>query len=384
MFEKVISFVREYYEEPNNFIPLHEPRFVGNERAYVLDTIESTFVSSVGKYVDRFEEMIKEYTGAKYAIATTNGTTALHMSLLVAGVKRDDLVITQSLTFIATCNAISYVGANPIFVDVDLDSLGLSSFHLQEFLKTKTIMRNGECFHKESGKRISACVPMHTFGHPVKIDEIVKLCEQYKIALIEDAAESLGSKYKGKECGTFGLLGTYSFNGNKTITSGGGGMIVTNDEKIGKLVKHLTTQAKVPHPWHFVHDHIGYNYRLPNINAALACAQMEQLDRFILEKRKLAAAYRGLFQDTSIRFVEEPEASQSNYWLNAILLQNLPERDAFLEFSNARNVMSRPAWTLMHKLSMFADCHKGSDLVNSEFIADRLVNLPSSVKINNN
>lgn len=381
MFEKITSFVRKYYNEPDKFISLHEPRFIGNERAYVLDTIDSTFVSSVGKYVDRFEEMIRDYTGSKYAIATTNGTTALHISLMVAGVRRGDLVITQSLTFVATCNAISYVGADPIFVDVALDSLGLSSAHLELFLKEKTIIREGECFHKETGRRISACVPMHTFGHPTKIDEIASLCEQYKVALIEDAAESLGSKFKGKECGTFGLLGTFSFNGNKTITSGGGGMVVTNNEKIGKLVKHLTTQAKVPHPWHFVHDHIGYNYRLPNLNAALACAQMEQLDKFITAKRDLASAYKDFFSGSGIRFVEEPEGSTSNYWLNAVLFNSVSERDEFLEYSNSMGVMARPAWTLMHNLSMFTACHKASDLSNSVFIADRLVNLPSSVRI---
>ncbi len=380
MFEEVVTFIRNYYNTPEGFISLHEPRFIGNDREYVLDAIDSTFVSSVGKYVDRFEEMIREYTGAKYAIATVNGTAALHMSLLLAGVKRNEIVITQPLSFIATCNAISYIGAEPLFVDVDMDTLGLSADKLELFLKEKTELKNGSCYHKLTGKRIAACVPMHTFGHPVEIDKISELCNRYKIVLVEDAAESIGSSYKGKHTGTFGLLGAFSFNGNKTITCGGGGVIITNDEKLGKLAKHLTTQAKVPHKWEFVHDHIGYNYRLPNLNAALACAQMEKLEEFIAIKRDLAYQYQNLFEGSEIKFMVEPINTFSNYWLNAIILKNKEERDAFLAFTNDKKVMTRPVWALMNKLEMFKNCIC-EDISNAVFIEERLVNLPSSVRI---
>ncbi len=383
MFEEVVTFIRNYYNTPEGFIPLHEPRFTGNDKKYVMDAIDSTFVSSVGKYVDKFEEMIREYTDAKYAIATVNGTAALHMSLLLAGTKRDELVITQPLSFIATCNAISYIGAEPLFVDVDMDTLGLSAEKLGLFLKDKTEIKNGLCYHKQSGKRIAACVPMHTFGHPVAIDKIAELCTRYKIALVEDAAESIGSTYKGKHTGTFGLLGAFSFNGNKTITCGGGGVIVTNDEQLAKLAKHLTTQAKVPHKWEFVHDHIGYNYRLPNLNAALACAQIEKLEEFVLNKRELASQYQQLFSDKpEFHFYVEPKESRSNYWLNVVLLKNKTKRDEFLTYTNEHGVMTRPAWALMNKLEMFKQCIC-EDVSNAIFIEDRLVNLPSSVRINN-
>ncbi len=380
MFENIVQFIRQHFNKPEGFIPLHEPQFIGNEKLYVADAIDSTYVSSVGKYVDRFEEMIRDYTGARYAIATTNGSSALHMSLILAGVKRDELVITQPLTFIATCNAISYIGAEPLFIDVDIHTLGLSPAKLKEFLDEEAIIINDECIHKGTGRRIAACIPMHTFGHPVEIDTIADICNGYGIALIEDAAESLGSTYKKQQTGTFGLLGTYSFNGNKTITCGGGGMIVTNDERLGKLAKHLTTQAKVPHSWEFVHDHIGYNYRLPNLNAALACAQMELLDRFISDKRNLASNYKQFFKATAIKFVDEPIHAVSNFWLNSILFQDKDERDSFLKFANDQHVMTRPAWTLMNKLPMFSHCLTG-DLSTSSYLEDRLVNIPSSVKV---
>jgi aminotransferase in exopolysaccharide biosynthesis len=345
-----------------------------------MDAIDSTFVSSVGRYVDRFEEMMTQYTGASYAIATVNGTAALHMCLILAGVKRDELVITQPLSFIATCNAISYIGAEPLFVDVDPKTLGLSAEKLELFLKEKTITKDQVCYHTESGKKISACVPMHTFGHPVEIDKIQAICEQYGVPLVEDAAESIGSKYQNKHTGTFGLLGAFSFNGNKTITCGGGGCIITNDEKLAKLAKHLTTQAKVPHAWEFVHDHIGYNYRMPNLNAAMACAQMEKLDDFIANKRILSEKYKTLFAGTPIQFIAEPEHSFSNYWLNCILLENREQRDAFLKFSNENKVMTRPAWTLMNKLEMFNHCIK-EDISTALDIESRLVNIPSSVSL---
>jgi aminotransferase in exopolysaccharide biosynthesis len=381
IYNEFVSFVRSYYEKTEGFISLHEPRFVGNDRKYVIEAIDSTFVSSVGKFVDEFEKMVCEYTGSKYAIATVNGTSALHLSLLLAGVKNNDLVITQPLSFIATCNAISYIGAEPLFVDVDLNTLGLSAAKLRQFLYDETTIINDACFHKSTKKKISACVPMHTFGNPVEIEAIAKLCEEFKIPLVEDSAESLGSLVNGKHSGTFGLLGAFSFNGNKTITCGGGGIIITNDEKLGKLAKHLSTQAKVPHKWDFVHDYIGYNYRLPNLNAALACAQMEKLEDFISRKRDLAQKYFEFFSDKpGFEIRQESNESRSNYWLNVLMLENRESKDAFLKFTNENGIMTRPAWTLMNKLSMFKDCIS-YDLTNSNFIEDRLVNLPSSVKI---
>ncbi|MBL7890826.1 MAG: LegC family aminotransferase [Bacteroidia bacterium] len=379
MFKDTVDFIKKQFPG-QDFIPLHEPRFLGNEKKYLLDCIDSTFVSSVGKYVDDFEKQIAHYTGAKYAVAAVNGTAALHMAMIVAGVKRDDLVITQPLSFIATCNAISYIGAKPLFVDVDADTLGLSAEKLKQYLTEFAIKKGNESFHKITGQRISACVPMHTFGHPCRIDEIATICTEYGMALIEDAAESIGSYYKEKHTGTFGLLGTFSFNGNKTITCGGGGAIVTNDEKLAKKAKYLTTQAKVPHRWDFVHDEIGYNYRMPNLNAALMCAQLEQLDSFLENKRELAALYQQFFNDKGIQFISEPSASRSNYWLCAVLLENKEKRDEFLAYTNDNGVMTRPSWTLMHKLVMFKDCLHGN-LDNAEMIESRLVNIPSSVRI---
>ena len=380
MYSAFIQFVRELYGKPDGFLPLHEPRFVANEKKYVLDAIDSTFVSSVGAYVDRFESIMKDYTGASYAVAMVNGTAALHMAMLLAGVKQHDLVITQPLTFIATCNAISYLGAFPLFIDNDLKTLGLSAEKLKSFLVENTKVKNNECIHLGSGKRISACVPMHTFGHPVDLHEIVEICTEFNIPLVEDAAESIGSCYHGKHTGTFGLVGAFSFNGNKTITCGGGGIVVTNNEKLGRLAKHLTTQAKIQHPWEFIHDQIGYNYRLPNLNAALACAQMEMLDKFISAKRELAKLYKGFFEKTNLKFIDEPANTFSNFWLNAVLFPNRLERDSFLEYSNSRKVSTRPAWTLMNKLEMFKDCISG-DLSNAIDLENRLVSLPSSVKL---
>lgn len=377
-FQDTISFVKKLYPE-QDFIPLHEPRFLGNEKKYLMDTIDSTFVSSVGAYVDLFEKMMREYTGAKYAVAVVNGTAALHMAMMLAGVKRGDLVVTQALSFIATCNAISYIGAEPTFVDIDKNRLGMSADAFENFLKDVQVV-DGQAIHTPSGKRVGACVPMHTFGFPVEIDRIAALCEQYHIPLVEDAAESLGTTYQNKHTGTFGLLGTYSFNGNKTITCGGGGIIVTNDDALGKMAKHLTTQAKVPHRWDFVHDHIGYNYRCPNLNAALACAQLEQLETFLANKRQTSAAYQEFFKNQDIHFVSEPEGSRSNYWLNAVLLSDKTERDQFLTETNDNGVMTRPVWALMNRLEMFKDCsHDG--LENSIYVEERLVNIPSSVRI---
>lgn len=381
-FEKVVEHIRSEYPG-KSFVALHEPRFQGNEMSYLQECIDSTFVSSVGKYVDQFELKLAAYTGAAHAVVVVNGTAALHISLIAAAVETDEIVLTQPLSFIATCNAISYIGAIPLFLDIDKDTLGLSPQKLSEYLKEQTFTgTDGKLYDKQTKKRIAACVPMHTFGHPTRIAEIAQLCSEYNIPLIEDAAESMGSYYDNKHTGNFGMIGTFSFNGNKTITCGGGGAIITNDAEIAKRIKHLTTQAKVPHRWEFVHDQIGYNYRMPNLNAALACAQLEQLDGFLENKRALAARYAAFFSENDLQFVAEPKNSRSNFWLNAILLKNAEERNAFLEFTNNNGVMTRPVWTLMNKLAMFKDCPTGN-LDNAAYIEERLVNIPSSVTTSN-
>lgn len=378
MYSSEISFIRDLFHS-EEFIPLHAPFFGGNEKVYLNECIDSTFVSSVGKFVDKFEEIVAAYTGAAKAVVCVNGTNALHLALVLAGVERNDEIITQALTFIATANAISYCGAHPVFTDVDKDTMGLSPNAVDKWLTNHAEIRNDECFNKETGRRIKAVVPMHTFGHPIHLDEMVDVCKKWNLELIEDAAESLGSFYKGKHTGTFGKIGVLSFNGNKTITTGGGGMLLFKDEELGKYAKHLTTQAKVPHAWEFVHDHIGYNYRMPNINAALGCAQMEQLETILKDKRSTAELYKTYFEDKAIRFFSEPENCQSNYWLNAVIL---PDKDAqirFLEQTNAEGVMTRPIWELMNRLPMFENCQT-DDLENTRWFADRVVNLPSSVR----
>jgi aminotransferase in exopolysaccharide biosynthesis len=380
MYKETVDFIKSQFKT-QDFIPLHEPRFVGNERKYVLDCIDSTFVSSVGKYVDDFEKQMAEYTGAKYAVACVNGTAALHMAMIVAGVTRGDMVITQPLSFIATCNAISYIGASHVFVDVDFDTMGLSADKLKEFLKQNAQKKtDGFSYHKVTGQKMAACIPMHTFGHPCRIEEIAEVCAEYNIVLIEDSAESMGSYYKNRHTGTFGSLGTFSFNGNKTITCGGGGAIVTDDEALAKRAKYLTTQAKVPHRWEFVHDEIGYNYRMPNLNAALMCAQLEQLNSFLDNKRDLAKRYQDFFKKSEIEFVNEPTNTKSNYWLCAILLKDKTTRDEFLQFTNDHGVMTRPVWALMNKLVMFKDALHGN-LDNAQTLEERLVNIPSSVRL---
>ena len=390
-FTEIVQFIRGIYNTPEGFIFLHEPRFNGNEKKYLNECIDTTFVSSVGKFVTRFEEMIAEFTGAKHAIATVNGTAALHITLLLCDVKPEDEVITQALTFIATANAISYTGAKPVFIDVDLDTLGLSPRALRTFLEENTVQKNGYCINKKTGKRIKACVPMHTVGHPCRIEEIVAICNEYNIDVVEDAAESLGSYYspreirelnisqgKGQHTGTFGKFGTLSFNGNKILTTGGGGMILTNNDELGKLAKHITTTAKVPHRWEFVHDMTGYNYRLTNLAAALGCAQMEQLPGFLEAKRKLANDYSSFFNELEIKFVTEPEDCTSNYWLNALILHDKSEQNSFLEFMNDHDIMVRPVWQLMNRLDMYKNCQCDS-LENTDWLADRVVNIPSSV-----
>lgn len=373
----VIDFIRSIYKT-EVFIPLHEPRFKGNEKKYLNECIESTFVSSVGEFVDRFEYGIAKYTGAKYAVATGNGTSALHIALIISGVKSDDEVITQPLTFVATCNAIKYCGANPIFIDVDKDTLGMSPYALESFLKENTFIENNKCINKKTGRVIKACLPMHTYGHPCRISEIQKICKKWFIGLVEDSAESLGSLYNNQHTGTFGELGVLSFNGNKIITSGGGGCILTNNEELAKKAKHLTTTAKEPHKWEYSHDMIGYNYRMPNLNAALLVAQLEQLDVFIRNKRLLAESYENFFNKSKIKFVSEPENTKSNYWLNTIILDNNEKRNLFLRETNSSGVMTRPIWKLMNKLPMFnlAQCGK---LTNSEWLEERVVNISSSV-----
>ena len=378
-YQDVILFIRNLYQTAD-FIALHEPKFAGNEKAYLIDCIDSTYVSSVGKYVDRFEQLVAEYTGVKYAIATVNGTAALHIALKLAGVSQEDEVITQPLSVIATCNAISYCGAKPVFVDVDLDTLGMSPVSLRTFLEANTTKTTLGCINNKTGKKISAVVPMHTFGHPCRIDEIAKICDEFNIPLIEDAAESLGSFYQGKHTGAFGKLAALSFNGNKTITTGGGGMIITDDEALAKRAKHITTTAKQPHPYEFVHDEIGYNYRLPNINAALGCAQMENLPKLLESKRDIANAYAEFFSDSHLKFVKEPPRASSNYWLNTLVLEDRQARENFLKDLNDAGVMSRPVWRLMNELTMFNDC-QSADLTNAKWLEERVVNIPSSARL---
>ena len=379
MFEKTVQFIQEAYNT-TEFLPLHEPLFFGNEKKYLNECIDSTLVSSVGKFVDQFEEMVAEYTGAKYAIATVNGTAALHIALKLVGTDENSEVITQPLTFIATCNVISYCNAKPIFVDVDKETMGLSSQSLKDFLVLETIQKEGACYNKTTGKKITAVVPMHTFGHPCKIDEIAVICDEYRIALVEDAAESLGSYYKGRHTGTFGKVSAFSFNGNKTITTGGGGMIITDDEALAKYAKHLTTTAKVPHPYEYIHDEIGYNYRLPNLNAALGCAQMETLETILKSKRELAEQYIDFFSREDMHFVSEREDAKVNYWFNTIILKNKEERDLFLKETNDSGVMTRPIWALMNKLDMFKEC-QCADLSNALWLEERVVNIPSGARL---
>ncbi|MFH2065939.1 MAG: LegC family aminotransferase [Pseudomonadota bacterium] len=379
LFAHIIEFIKTVYPDKNP-VPLHEPRFIGKERDYVLDAIDSTYVSSVGKYVDRLEEMICQVSGAKYAIATVNGTCALHIALKLSDVQPGDEVITQSLSFVATANAISYCGAQAVFLDVNRSTMGLDPESLNDFLQSTAVIRENACYNKKTGNRIKACIPMHTFGHPCRIDEIAEICGRFHIVLVEDSAESIGSMYKGKHTGTFGLFGIFSFNGNKTITCGGGGAIITNHKSLAKKAKHITTTAKCPHPYKYIHDSIGYNYRLPNLNAALACAQLEQLSAFIDDKRELAMHYQNFFQEIDIHFMGEPEHCKSNYWLNTIILPDRKTRDLFLKATNQAGVMTRPIWRLLNKMKMYKLCQT-DQLQNANWLEDRVVNIPSSVRI---
>lgn len=398
MYEKTIDFIKELYGQEH--VPLSVPKFIGNEKKYLNECIDSTFVSSVGQFVDRFEHDMATYTGAKRAVVCVSGTNALHMALLLVGVKREDEVITQALTFIATCNALSYIGAHPVFIDVDRSTMGLSTDAMKEWLhKNAEVRKNSRlneldsshdfayhedelaCYNKNTGRRIKACVPMHTFGHPVCIEELATLCKEWHIELVEDAAESIGSLYKGRHTGLFGKIGTLSFNGNKTITTGGGGMLLFNDEEFGAYAKHITTQAKIPHRWEFRHDHIGFNYRMPNINAAVGCAQLEHIEEYVADKRATAAAYEEYFKNVDgIDFFVEPENARSNYWLNVVILKDKQSQIEFLTETNDNGVMTRPIWELMNCLPMFDKC-ENDGLKNTIWFADRVVNIPSSVRL---
>jgi len=377
-FSHSINFIKNKFEN-REVISLHEPKFNGNEKEYILDCIDSTYVSSVGAYVDRFELMMALKSQTSKAIAVVNGTAGIQVALKLCGVSKGDEVITQALTFIATANAISYLGASPIFLDVDLDTLGLSPIAVSEFLENHGELRNGVCFNKKTNNKIAACLPMHTFGFPVHIEKLIEICDRWNIPIVEDAAESLGSEYNGKSTGSFGKFGVFSFNGNKIVTCGGGGAIVTNDRKLGINAKHITTTAKVSHPYEYIHDEIGYNFRMPNLNAALACAQMEQLDSFLENKRKLAFEYKSFFDAMGIYFRTELPNTKANYWLMCLELENRRDRDLFLKETNDNKVMTRPLWQLLFKLPMYEGCLRDSQK-NANYLEDRIVNIPSSVR----
>jgi perosamine synthetase len=378
MFGEVINFIKDKFGT-NDFIPLHVPVFSGNERAYVMDTLNSNFVSSVGAYVDKAEQMMAEISQTHKAVAVVNGTSGLQIAMQLVGVQRGDEVLTQALTFVATANAIHYTGAEAVFLDVDYDTMGLSPKSVSAFLEEFGEKREHGTFNKKTGNRIAACVPMHTFGFPVHLEELMTVCTEWNIPIVEDAAESLGSYYNGKHTGSFGKLGVFSFNGNKIVTCGGGGMIVTRNEDLGKLGKHLTTTAKVPHPYEYVHDQVGYNFRMPNLNASLVCAQLEQLDTFLANKRTLAQEYAIFFDGQNIKFRTELENTQANYWLMCVELENVEERNVFLKATNEAKTMTRPIWQLMYRLPMYQHCYRDAQK-NAEFLEERIVNIPSSVR----
>ena len=377
----IIQTLQDVLPKNREFIALHEPLFNGNEWTYVKDCLDTGWVSSVGQYVDRFEQQLADYTGIKYAVAVVNGTAALHICMQLTGVSVGDEVIIPALTFVATANAVSYCGAIPHFVDSEARSLGLDPYKLADYLDEICELRLEGCFNKKTGRRIRAVVPMHTFGHPVDMDPLAEVCRKFRLELIEDAAESVGSFYKGVHTGNWGRLSVLSFNGNKIVTSGGGGAILTNDEILARLAKHLSTQAKLPHPWSFNHDMVAYNYRMPNINAALGCAQLEQLPEFIEKKRGMAKRYQEVFAEVEgVKIFEEASYACSNYWLNVLLLSEeyYEERDNLLGLSNRQGIMTRPAWSLIHRLSMYKNCPR-MDLSGAESLERRLINLPSSV-----
>lgn len=379
----VVAAVRRVIPAERGRESLHEPEFRGNEWLYTKECLDTGWVSSVGQFVERFEAQLSEYTGARYAIATTNGTAALHICLQLVGVQRGDEVLVPTLTFIATANAVSYTGATPHFVDSEMQSFGVDAGRLEAYLANTAVIRDGRCINRHSGATIRALMPMHTFGHSVDLEALVELCTRWHIALVEDAAESLGTFYKDRHTGTFGAVAGLSFNGNKIVTTGGGGAVLTNDPELARRARHLTTTARVAHEWSFIHDEVGYNYRLPNLNAALGCAQLEQLPDFLSRKRNLAARYAEAFRDISgVRFVSQPPYSRSNYWLNTILLDqpNLATRDSVLRALNDAGVMSRPVWTLMHELPIYAHCPR-MDVSRAESLEQQIINLPSSARL---
>ncbi len=379
MFNEITEFIRELYGA-EGFIPLHGPTFNGNEKIYLEDCIDSTFVSSVGKYVDQFEASCAKVCGSKFAIATSNGTTALQVALKLADVRPGDEVITQSLSFVATANAIAHLGATPIFIDIDRDNLSLSPDAVEKYLELHADLDNqGRCINKLTGKIIKACVPMHTFGFMAKMTPLVGICRKYGIALVEDAAEALGSHLNGKMAGSFGKMGILSFNGNKILTTGGGGIILTDDEVLAKRAKHITTTAKVQHPWEFSHDEIGYNYRLPNVNAAIGVAQLECLEERLVLKRKLFVEYKKFFEasDNLPKLWQPSEGEGPNFWLNALVFSSHQEREGFLKYSNERGVMTRPVWKPLHSLEIYSNAQRG-DMINTEFFYERVVNIPST------
>lgn len=379
--EGFVKLVQGIYRT-NEFIPLHIPRFSQKEKDYVNSTIDSTFVSSVGSYVNDVEDYVAKFTGAEKAVAVVNGTAAIQVALRMVGVEKDTEVLTQSLTFVATANAILYNHASPIFIDVDRDTMGLSPDSLSTFLQEFGERRENATHNKKSGKRIAACLPMHTFGFMCRIEEIKTICDDWNIPLVEDAAEAMGSFYlDGRSAGTIGQVGAFSYNGNKIITSGGGGMLVTTNEQTGVLAKHLTTTAKKPHKWEYFHDHMGYNFRMPNLNAALLLAQLESLEKFRDSKEQVYREYMEFFKNSDIKLVEVPETtSQWNHWLISVQLDSLKDRNEFLEATNSQGIMTRPIWTLMWELPMFEGCQKDNQL-NSKYLAERIVNIPSSARL---
>jgi len=374
--ENIISSIRDIYGT-NAFIPLHEPQFSGNEVSYVVDCLESTFVSTVGKYVGRVEEAISSYTNSKFCSAMVNGTSALHIALNTVGVEHNTEVLTQAISFVATANAISYTGAKPVFIDVDYSTMGLSPVALKDFLENQCFLRNGITYNRKTKRRIAACVPMHTFGFPCRIDEIAKICLNWNIPLVEDAAESIGSLFKGKHTGTFGEIGTFSFNGNKVITSGGGGAVITNREKLHNYARHISTTAKKAHPYEYYHDEIAYNYRMPNLNAALLMGQIEQLESKIEAKRKLALKYSSIFNNDEVKFRLENEDTRANYWLMCLEFSDAKMKEEFLKESNKSGIMTRPLWRLLNELPMYKSCQT-DQLRNSRSLYQRIVNIPST------
>ena len=372
-------------KKDDHFISLHEPLFGGNEWNYVRECLDTGWVSSVGKFVDRFENELAIYTGAKRAIAVVNGTAALHICLKLIGIEVGDEVLIPTMTFVATANAVSYCGGIPHFVDSDEQTLGVDPQKLGNYLDSISEIKSEGCWNRLTGRWIKAVIPVHAFGHPVDLDALDKVCQHFKLTLIEDAAESLGSFYKDRHTGNWGKVSAISFNGNKILTTGAGGAILTQDDSLADLAKHITTTAKLPHKWAFNHDQVGYNYRMPNLNAALGCAQLEQLPEFLIKKRKLANKYAQVFQEIEgIKFFTEPDFAQSNYWLNLLLLdENYAEqRDQLLEITNRNGIMTRPTWTLMHYLPMFKDCPR-MDLSKAESLERRIINIPSSAKLSN-